>query len=83
MKNFWLNRRPQIIQISDIFNDAYLKWYIRKLNRNITPFVGYGSDSYYLHKDGVWRTTTYNEKIGQYSGYYDTWEEAHAKLMEK
>lgn len=84
MKNFWLDRRPKIIQVTDMHNpDIYMKWYVTKPNNDTPAFIGFGSSSYFLHWDGVWRTTTYNYFTEQYSGYYDTWEEAYERLMRK
>lgn len=67
MKNFWLQRRPQIVQQLNPYADFYGKWYVYKSN-----------DELYLHADGVWRGTTFN--AGQYSGYFDTEEAAEETL---
>lgn len=84
MKNFWLDRRPKIVQMLDPYNsDVFMKWYIIKPNHDAVPFIGFNSNSYFLHKDGVWRSNTYNDKTSQYSGYYDSWEEAYERLMNK
>lgn len=88
MRNYWLDRRPKIAQVLDPYNpDVYHKWYICKPSpdayQNGYLYVGYGHTSLFLHKDGVWRNTTYNVETEQYSGYYDSWEEAHDTLMKK
>jgi hypothetical protein len=84
MKNFWLDRRPKIVQMLDIYNpDVYQKWYICKPNPDANPYIGFSSQSLFLHKDGIWRTTTWVSETSQYSGYFDTWEEAYNCLMRK
>jgi len=83
IKNYWLDRRPNIFQMLDMYNpDVYQKWYICKPNLDAIPYL-FNSQFYFLHKDGVWRTTTYNGETSQYSGYYDTWEEAYEHLMKR
>ena len=84
MKNFWLERRPKIVQMLDIYNaDVYQKWYICKPNPDAVAYLGFVSQSLFLHNDGVWRGTTYNNATGKYSGYYDTYDEAYDHLMKK
>lgn len=84
MKNFWLDRRPKIVQMLDISDvEVYRKWYIYKPNPDANPYIGFSSKSLFLHADGVWRNTTWDSETSQYSGYYDTWEEAYNCLMKK
>lgn len=72
MKNFWLARRPRICQQHNPYADFYGKWYIIKYSDLL------GTDLY-LHKDGVWRVTTFNVDIGYYAGFYDS--KADAELI--
>jgi hypothetical protein len=63
MRNDWLARRPQIYQQSNPFLDYYGRWYISK---------GTSPDIVYLHPDGIWRSSTFNPRVGDYTGFYHT-----------
>jgi hypothetical protein len=71
MKNYWLNRKPKILKLN---NPGHLishgKYYIS------------GREGY-LHKDGIWRGSAINWDTYQWSGYYDTFEEAESVLNEE
>jgi len=69
MKNFWLLRRPRIYQQTNPYTDEYGKWFVLKYSNAV------GTDLY-LHKDGVYRVTTFNSQAGEYTGYFDTEDEA-------
>jgi hypothetical protein len=78
--NYWLARRPQIIQSLDPYTpDYYGKWYVIKIIEDIL----YNPDQphLYLHKDGVWRESTFNNITGSFDGYYDSFEEAESALL--
>jgi hypothetical protein len=69
MKNFWLLRKPRICQQINPYADFYGKWYVIK--RSYTQ-----NSDVYLHRDGVWRVTTYNVLIGKHTGYFNTEQDA-------
>lgn len=73
MKNFWLSRKPKICQQTNPYADFYGKWYIMK--RSYTQ-----ETDLYLHRDGIWRVTTYNILIGEYTGYFNSRHEAEFAL---
>jgi len=81
MRNYWLARRPRILQNS-MSPDYHGKWYIIKIIENVL-FWGYDQDNphIYLHKDGIWRDSTWNEVTRDYDGYYDTFEDAEVVLL--
>lgn len=88
MKNHWLNNKkytdPVIKQYNYFINNC--RWYISKqLNYRwyISKQLKSNSDNIlYLHKDGCWCSTTTNNKneFNEFTGYYDTKEEAEAVL---
>lgn len=49
-------------------------WYVARTTNHHSHLV-----TEYLHKDGVWRGSTHNED-DEYTGYFDTEEEAYAIL---
>ena len=61
MKNFWLDRKPRILQQLNPHVDFYARWFW---------------PSEFLHKDGIWRSSTYNSTTGEYTGYFNSQEEA-------
>lgn len=74
MKNFWLLRRPRIYQQVNPYAEYYGKWYVIKHSDSL------GADLY-LHRDGIWRVTTFNINCGDYTGYFDTKEDAEDALL--
>jgi hypothetical protein len=70
MKNFWLERKPRIFQQLNPYADFYGRWFVFKE-------VG---QSLFLHKDGIWRSSTYNPTSGEYTGYFTSQEEAEDVL---
>jgi len=68
MKNFWLERKPRIFQQLNPYGDFYGRWFILK---EVIP-----GQSQFLHKDGLWRSSTYNTITGEYTGYFTSQEEA-------
>lgn len=40
----------------------------------------YGGTNIYLHKNGVWRNSTKDKNTQEYSGYYNSFEEAQDSL---
>ncbi len=70
MKNCWLVNKNKVV-IEQLNIDPNIpqhgKWYISK------PISS--NKSKYLHKDGIWRDSTVNEK-DEYTGYFDSKEEA-------
>lgn len=71
MINAWLERMPKIYQQSNPYADYYGRFYVSK---------GSPNSSLYLHKDGIWRTTTFNPQLGEYSGYFITRKEAEEAI---
>jgi hypothetical protein len=68
MRNFWLNRsKKPVIK----YNEVNKKWYIHK----------WKDGHLYLHKNGVWSFLPI-DTFGDWSGYYDTKEEAEQMLKE-
>ena len=73
MKNFWLRRRPRIYEQINPYADHYGKWYAIKYSESLNTDL-------YLHRDGVWRFTTFNINAGEYTGYFNTREEIEKLL---
>lgn len=69
MRNFWLQRRPRICQQTNPYTDHYGKWFVLKYSDAVDTDL-------YLHRDGVYRVTTFNIEAGIYTGYFDTYSEA-------
>lgn len=69
--------KPRIVQWLDkhaLPNTFYGKWFIIK-------HFGVGSESHrYLHRDGIWRESTYNPLTDNFDGYYDDVNEAERCL---
>lgn len=87
MKNYWLERRGWTIEVKQVIpsiGTAFAgKWYVAKCKespKNMDDWCwseDYGTS--YLHKDGQWRRCTVNED-GEYTGYFDTEEDARKAL---
>jgi hypothetical protein len=73
MKNYWLQRRPSILQQLNLYADYYGKRYIFKRSDDLDSDL-------YLHKNSVWRVTTFNINTGNYTGYFDTEKDAQETL---
>ena len=89
MKNYWLNKRDWIATVNMVENKDntfYGKWYVsgyfeKDLNCVVTGdtfFNNYNYPYFHLHKDGTWDKST--RKNNEWSGYYDTKEEAESVL---
>lgn len=87
MKNYWLERKDSTIEIKQVIpsiGTAFSgKWYIAKsktMPDSMDDWLwseDYGTN--YLHSDGKWRRCTVNED-GEYTGYFDTIEDAEKAL---
>jgi len=82
VRNFWLDRRPKIHMNSNPYDsDSYGKWYICKPDGEMMTIYGPSPKFIYLHKDGSWRSSTYDPVRGKYSGFYNSEREAEEILQ--
>jgi hypothetical protein len=67
MRNYWL----PVIKVEEHEYQHHIWWYISKSRDNQKVL--------YLHKDGIWRGTTLNEK-NEYTGYFPSKQAAEELL---